>query len=72
MILTLEADGFNYFEVLTLCPYDRNLIDLSLLSKHDIAYLDNYHQRVWNELSPRLQEDKETLEWLKVATAPLQ
>lgn len=58
--------------MLTLCPYDRKLIDLNLLSKDDIAYLDKYHQRVWNELSVKLQDDKETLEWLKAATAPLQ
>ena len=72
MVLTQEDNGWNYFEVLTLCPYDRNLIDQNLLSKYDIAYLDKYHKRVWDLLSVKLQDDKETLEWLKKTTAPLQ
>ena len=71
MILCLEKDGWNYFETLTLCPYDKHLMDISLLSKDDIAYIDNYHQRVWNELSPKLQDDPETLAWLKQATSPI-
>ena len=48
MVLCLEENGWNYFETLTLCPYDRHLIDLSLLNKNDIAHIDKYHQRVWN------------------------
>jgi Xaa-Pro aminopeptidase len=35
-----------YFENLTFCPYSRELIDVSLLSQFDKAYLDNFNQRV--------------------------
>ena len=31
ILLVREENGFNWFENLTLCPYDRNLLDESLL-----------------------------------------
>ena len=36
MLLVQEKDGFNWFENLTLCPYDRQLIDKSLLTTSDV------------------------------------
>ena len=72
MILCRQDNGWNYFHNLTLCPYDRNLIDLTLLSKDDIQFIDKYHKRVWDELSPLLEGDGQTLAWLSKATAPLQ
>jgi Xaa-Pro aminopeptidase len=66
-----EKDGFNWFENLTLCPYDKNLIDRPLLSQFDIDFINAYHQRVWNTLSPYLQDDESALNWLKHATSPL-
>lgn len=57
------------FEDLTLCPYDRSLIDKTLLSPEDIRDVDAYHSRVEKELSPSLQG--KDLAWLKEATAAL-
>jgi Xaa-Pro aminopeptidase len=57
------------FETLTLAPIDRALIDLSLLDRHEIAWLDAYHARVRDTLGPEL--DPETAAWLVDATAPL-
>ncbi|MEP3113599.1 aminopeptidase P family protein [Nisaea sp.] len=57
------------FETLTLAPIDRALIDLSLLDGGEIAWLDAYHARVRETLSPDL--DPETTAWLADATAPL-
>ena len=57
------------FETLTLAPIDRALIDLSLLDSGEIAWLDAYHARVRETLSPDL--DPETTVWLADATAPL-
>jgi Xaa-Pro aminopeptidase len=71
MVLVQKEGEWNFFENLTLCPYDRNLIDQALLTKEDAQYIDDYHQRVWKELSPRLQDDPEATAWLKQATAPL-
>ena len=71
MLLVHEKDGFNYFENLTLCPYDKNLLAKDLLSQADIAYINEYHHRVWDTLSPKLQDDQTALEWLKQATSPI-
>jgi Xaa-Pro aminopeptidase len=57
------------FETLTLAPYDRSLIDVSLLRADEIAWIDAYHQRVFSELSGLV--DEKTREWLKSAAAPL-
>lgn len=57
------------FDTLTLCPIDRRLIDHGALSGDDVAWLDAYHARVRDALSPDLQGDD--LDWLRRATEPL-
>jgi Xaa-Pro aminopeptidase len=57
------------FETLTLAPIDRALVDTSLLDAQEIAWLDAYHARVRETLTPLV--DAETAEWLAQATAPL-
>lgn len=58
--------GFYGFETLTLVPIDLELIDFSLLTNPEKAWLNSYHQRVFNTLSPHL--DEETSKWLKEKT----
>jgi Xaa-Pro aminopeptidase len=57
------------FETLTLAPIDRNLVDKGLLTAPEIAWLDAYHARVREVLSPQL--DAATAAWLGQATAPI-
>jgi Xaa-Pro aminopeptidase len=57
------------FETLTLAPFDRRLIDVSLLTSGERDWLDTYHARVARTLSPKL--DAETAAWLAEACAPL-
>jgi Xaa-Pro aminopeptidase len=57
------------FETLTLAPIDRALIDLDLLSPFERGWMDAYHRRVWDALSPDLTGD--VRDWLATATAPL-
>ena len=64
--LGLEFFGF---ETITLCPIDRKLIDCSLLSRDELAWLDAYHARVRETLSPLVDERERS--WLEAATAPL-
>lgn len=71
MLLVHEKDGFNFFENLTLCPYDKNLLAKELLTQSDIDYINAYHKRVWETLSPNLQDDHSALNWLQAATAPI-
>lgn len=60
---------FYGFEDLTLCPYERRLIDVSLLTEQERLQVDAYHERVCRELQELLSE--EVLEWLKEKTMPL-
>ena len=57
------------FETLTLAPIDRNLIETSLLDDEEIAWLDAYHKRVRDTLTPLV--DAATEHWLAQATQPL-
>jgi Xaa-Pro aminopeptidase len=57
------------FETLTLAPIDRNLIDLLLLEDEEIAWLDAYHQRVRETLTPLV--DPDTACWLAEVTQPI-
>ncbi|WP_374422972.1 aminopeptidase P family protein [Paracoccus sp. (in: a-proteobacteria)] len=57
------------FETLTLAPIDRRLIDPALMSAAEIAWLDDYHARVWDEISPLV--DDRVRDWLFLATRPL-
>lgn len=59
------------FETLTLAPFDRRLIEPSLLTPEEIAWVDAYHQRVWNEISPLLADSPAARRWLEEATLPL-
>ncbi|MBD3375342.1 M24 family metallopeptidase [candidate division KSB1 bacterium] len=66
---SIKEASFLGFETISLCPIDRTLIDKSLLSGKEIDWLNQYHKRVWDELSPLL-DDNET-EWLTEKTKPL-
>ncbi|KAA1194446.1 aminopeptidase P family protein [Pseudohalioglobus sediminis] len=57
------------FEALTLVPFDRRLLDTSLLTDAETAWLNGYHQRVLEEIGPLLPEADR--HWLEQATRPL-
>ncbi|MDZ7823216.1 MAG: aminopeptidase P family protein [Ahrensia sp.] len=55
------------FTTLTLCPIDRRLIDVKMLSTEEKRWINGYHSTVRNELS-KLIEDPKVLQWLEKAT----
>lgn len=57
------------FEPLTLCPIDLNAINADLLNDDEKAWLNDYHQRVRQELVHHLEEDDVT--WLFGATVAI-
>ena len=59
----------NAFETLTLAPIDLRLIDATMLTEKERAWLDSYHARVAEVLVPLL--DAPTRKWLEAATRPL-
>lgn len=57
------------FRVFTLVPIDTNCLDLSMLTDHEIQWLNNYHARVWEEVSPLVSERAKN--WLYQYTRPI-
>lgn len=54
---------------LTLCPIQLKMVDASMLTEGEIEWLDAYHARVREELTPLL--DDEHASWLAEQTRPL-
>lgn len=61
--------SFLAFEPLTLCPIATAPVNRSLLTDQERKQLNQYHRRVWEELSGLLP-DKEK-DWLKKAVQPI-
>ena len=68
LILTLEDNsGFNYFETLTLAPYDRASILPEMLTRDELNSLNSYNKRIFDILSPHLTDEERA--WLSEETA---
>ena len=61
---------FLRFEPLTLCPYDRSLIDKGMLTEEEIGWVNDYHRRAAEVIMPRLESENHKV-WLAKATAEL-
>ncbi len=57
------------FDVLTMVPFDSDGIDLSLMNEDEVDYLNNYHKKVYENISPYLNEEEK--KWLKNSTKML-
>ena len=64
-----EFGKFLKFDTVSLCYIDKNLIDISLLDKREIDWLNSYHSEVYEKLSPFLSDEES--KWLKDKTNPL-
>lgn len=64
-----EFGRFLQFETLTLFPIDKELIDAELLSDSEKDWLDAYHRRVYESLSPQLNPEERA--WLEAKCSPL-
>nr|WP_302830281.1 aminopeptidase P family protein [uncultured Bacteroides sp.] len=74
LVLTIPAgEGLfgNYlkFETITLCPICKKGIIKEMLATEEIEWLNEYHRKVYDKLSPDL--NKEEQEWLKEACAAI-
>ena len=72
LIVPAETTAFGEFlkfETLTLAPIDTTPIVLELLSVEEREWLNNYHRRVYESLSPYLNRREQ--EWLEKATLPI-
>ena len=71
LLLVQQADmpsaskPFLRFETLTLAPFDRQLIDPAMLDRSELAWLNQYHARVLEEVGPHLNAEPRA--WLEAA-----
>lgn len=61
-----EFGTFYSFETLTLCPIDTTPIVKEMLAADEIAWLNKYHQTVYERLSPQLSDEEKN--WLRDKT----
>jgi len=64
-----EFGQFYAFETLTLCPFDTTVLDLSLLTAEEKTWINQYHQTVYERISPLLNDEEKT--WLKKKCAAI-
>ena len=64
-----EFGKFLQFESLTLCPIDKTPVIIEMLTPEEIGWLNEYHQTVFDKLSPFLDDDEKA--WLREACAPI-
>lgn len=73
LVAVEEADKFPgefcRFETLTLCPYERELIDVAMLTNEQIKWINEYHGKVYEKLSPYLNGEEN--QWLLKKTEEL-
>ena len=74
LLLCVEAGVSEFgrwlaFEPLTLCHFETDALDLSLLDRAEIDWLNAYHERVCRTLSPLLPG--EIADWLRDKTRPV-
>ncbi len=74
LILCTEAGSNEFgtwlqFETITLCHFDTGAIIRNLLSDAEIRWLNDYNERVYCTLSPRLPQ--EVAVWLREKTNPI-
>lgn len=64
-----EFGEFYKFDTISFCPIDLEGLDISLLNEEEKAWLNNYHKKVYDLLSPYLDEEEK--EFLKNETREL-
>ena len=64
-----EFGKFLGFDTLTLCFIDTSLIIIPMLSVREHAWLNKYHQMVYDKISPFLNEEEKA--WLKEKTTEI-
>ena len=64
-----EFGRYLRLEPLTLCPIDKRPIDITMMTADECQWLNDYHQTVYEKLSPLLNSSER--QWLREATAPV-
>lgn len=65
-----EYGQFMHFDTYTFVPIDRAALDTRYLTKEDVLAIDSYHELVYKNIAPYLDEEEK--QWLFEETRPLQ
>ncbi|KAM3910595.1 xaa-Pro aminopeptidase 2 [Leptodactylus fuscus] len=70
---TFGGEKYLTFEKVTLVPYNRNLIDTSLMTAVQIEHVDKHYEKIRRILGPELQKQnlQDEYKWLQENTKPL-
>ncbi|UJR11707.1 hypothetical protein I4U23_015888 [Adineta vaga] len=68
---TYDNTQYLRFDLITFLPYERSLIDVSLLTRGQMNIIDQYHSKVVNLLQPLLEGDQSALRALQSRTVKL-
>lgn len=74
LMLVVKGDKTAYgqflqLEPLTMVPFDREAVEVSLFNGEELRLLNDYHQKVYETLSPYFAGEE--LAWLKEVTAEI-
>lgn len=61
-----DKDGKRYFEYITFCPFDRDVIQKDMLTADELNWLNDYHRAVYEHIAPCVSDDVRA--WLKDVT----
>ncbi len=67
--MTTDYGDFYKFETLSLCYIDTTPVIKEMMTSEELAWLNDYHQRVYDKLSPHLSDEEKA--WLKNKTSAL-
>ncbi|SVC79727.1 uncharacterized protein METZ01_LOCUS332581, partial [marine metagenome] len=68
-IKEVEGKKLFGFENLTYVPFDTRLLDMSIITKTEKDWINNYHQKVLKKIGSHL--DDSVMAWLNKATQPI-
>mmetsp|Transcript_45213 Transcript_45213/g.72717 ORF Transcript_45213/g.72717 Transcript_45213/m.72717 type:complete len:80 (-) Transcript_45213:198-437(-) len=66
-------NGKKFFRFQTICwaPLQKRMINTKLLSKQEVAWINEFHAECYRRIEPRLRDEPEVLKWFGEATSPL-
>lgn len=67
--MTTEFGNFYKFDTMTLFPFDTTLMETSIMTDEEIAWINAYHAEVRRRLTPLLAPEE--AEWLRKKTEPI-
>lgn len=63
--------NFLTFECITMAPFQQRLIDVSLLTKRELEWINSYHAEIRRKVGPLLEPNSLGHQWMMKETEPI-